>query len=351
MSAPTLTLSSLAAGYRGRDAGTEFVVGNIDARIEPGRLVCILGPNGSGKSTLLRTIAGFQAPLAGEILFEGRSIRELTVNERARFVSVVLTDRIDAGMLDGRELVSLGRYPYTSWMGGLSAEDLRVVDWALEAVGALELASRPVISLSDGERQKIMIARALAQQPRLVLLDEPTAFLDLPRKVEVMTLLGRLARETGCSVLLTTHELEIAQSLADRLWLIRPEVASRRSSLLAGSPEDLVLSGDFERIFSTAGVQFDRELGRFFFGRRPQRKVILRGSGLPRRWTEHALGRIGLQSMERDEPERARKETPVITVQNVQGGYLWTLTDAGTTQGFNSISDLIAALDDGGKLE
>ena len=219
-------------------------------------------------------------------------------------------------------------------------------DGAVDAVGALELAARTVMSLSDGERQKIMIARALAQEPRLVILDEPTAYLDLPRKIEIMTLLGNLARENGCSVLLSTHELEIAQTLADRLWLIRPTADPARSMLRSGSPEDLVLSGEFERIFQTGDVRFDRDLGRFLFGKRTDRQAIVRGSGLSRLWTERALGRVGIEALSSEEAGGSAHELPVITVQTLTGGYLWTLTSGGTTRGFSSISDLIGALDE-----
>lgn len=349
MSSATLELRGLVVGYRDRRSRTSFMLSETDAQIEPGRLVCVLGPNGSGKSTLLRTIAGFQTPLSGSVLFDGRPAGAFTENERARFVSVVLTERVDSGMLDARDLVSLGRYPYTGWAGGLTAEDRRVVEWALGAVGARELAARTVINLSDGERQKIMIARALAQEPRLIILDEPTAFLDLPRKVEVMSLLGNLARENGCAVLLSTHELEIAQALADRLWLIRPTIDPGRSTLRAGSPEDLVLSGEFERIFQGADVRFDRDLGRFLFGKHPDRAAIVKGSGLSRHWTERALRRVGIEAMEPAEIGRSSPQLPVITVQTLSGGYLWTLTHAGTTRGFSSISELIAALDEPAK--
>ncbi len=355
MSIPTLSLEALSVGYRSRSQRTGFTLGEINAGVDPGRLVCVLGPNGSGKSTLLRTIAGFLSPVGGEVLFEGRPVSQFSHNERARFVSVVLTEPIDAGMLSARDLVALGRYPYTAWFGRLTSGDHEAVEWALDAVGALELAARTVMSLSDGERQKIMIARALAQEPRLIVLDEPTAFLDLPRKVEVMKLLGGLAHETGCSVLLSTHELEIAQNLADQLWLIQPyrdRIASvlptsgaRRphvGSLSIGSPEDLALSGDFEHLFASNGITYDQLTGRFLFGGHPNRRALLRGTGMARRWTERALNRVGIEALEAGEdPDRS---LPLVTVQQVSSGYLWTLTAEGTTRGFDSIAALLEAL-------
>ncbi|HUX22590.1 MAG TPA: hypothetical protein VMW69_15240, partial [Spirochaetia bacterium] len=198
-------------------------------------------------------------------------------------------------------------------------------------------------------------ARALAQEPRLIVLDEPTAFLDLPRKVEVMKLLGRLVHEAGCSVLLSTHELEIAQNLADQLWLIHPpsvkpgEVPQNRAappsgSLAIGSPEDLALSGEFERLFASNGVEFDQMTGRFLFGEVPERKAVLRGTGIPRRWTERALNRIGIESVEPEGDEEIGRSLPIVTVQTLSGGYLWTLTHEGVTKGFDSIAALTAAL-------
>lgn len=365
MSVPTLSLDRLSVGYRTRSSRTSFELSGIDATVERGRMVCLLGPNGSGKSTLLRTVAGFQSPLAGEILFDGKPSARFTENERARFVSVVLTEHVDSGMLDARDLVSLGRYPYTAWSGGLSDSDRKVVDWALDVVDALDLAARTVMNLSDGERQKVMIARALAQEPRLIVLDEPTAFLDLPRKVEMMKLLGGLARETNCSVLLSTHEIEMARSLADRLWLIRAVDGSldgettgggsagryntagligEGGTLSVGSPEDLALSGEFERLFVSNGVHYDRRSGTFLFGKPPERKALLRGSGASRGWTERALNRVGIEVVGSGKGGSDR-DMPVVTVRTVGGGYLWTLTRSGATQGFTSIAELISVLD------
>ena len=158
--------------------------------------------------------------------------------------------------MTGYGLVSLGRHPYTGWTGTLSEQDQRTVQWALQAVRAQELADRLLVEMSDGERQKILIARALAQEPRVMLLDEPTAFLDLPRRVEVMDLLRRLAQENHQAILLSTHDLDLALRNADRLWLL-----SADGALYDGAPEDLILNGAFERVFSAEGVTFDSERG------------------------------------------------------------------------------------------
>ena len=168
----------------------------------------------------MRTLAGLQKPLAGEVFLEDRDLHGLTESERARLLGLVLTERVDVGNLSAYALVALGRYPYTGWDGSLSPADEEVVRWAIDAVGARDLAARSVGELSDGERQKVMIARALAQEPAVLLLDEPTAFLDLPRRVEIVQLLRRLVGDSDRAVLLSTHDLDLALRCADRLWLL-----------------------------------------------------------------------------------------------------------------------------------
>ena len=215
-----LAARGLAIGYAPRRRPRVEVAAGIDAELRRGELVCLLGPNGAGKSTLMRTLAGLQLPLAGAVDFDGGDLHRLAEDERARLLGLVLTERVAAGNLSAYALVSLGRYPYTGWDGRLSAADEEVVRWALGAVGAEDLAARSVDELSDGERQKVMVARALAQEPAVLLLDEPTAFLDLPRRVEIMQLLRQLAYDTGSAVLLSTHDLDLALRCADRLWLL-----------------------------------------------------------------------------------------------------------------------------------
>ena len=189
MSAPILHTENLTIGYDKRKEPAVVVAENIGVGLQPGELVCLLGPNGAGKSTLMRTLAGMQPALHGRIYLNQQELSTLTAKEMARHLSVVLTEPINAGMLTGWDLVSLGRHPYTNWAGKLTAVDETAVNQAIAAVGATALAQRHINTLSDGERQKIMIARALAQEPEVMLLDEPTAYLDLPRRVETMHIL------------------------------------------------------------------------------------------------------------------------------------------------------------------
>lgn len=288
MSEPLLETHDLAIGYQSRSTARRVVIASINLRLEAGELVCLLGPNGAGKSTLLRTLAGMQAPLQGRIQIMGADLRRLSPVDRARRLGVVLTDRAEVGALSVRALVALGRYPYTDWAGRLTAADERCIDQALAAVGATPLALRSFSQLSDGERQKVLIARALAQEPRLLLLDEPTAFLDLPRRVEIIGILRRLARDSGRAVLLSTHDLDLALRGADRLWLLPPGGPTR-----AGMPEELVLDGAFPAAFESAGVEFDPHAGGFKFRQPVSGHVDLSGNGLPALWTQRALEREG----------------------------------------------------------
>ena len=288
MSAAILQARGLCIGYAPRRRPRLEVAADLEVELFEGELVCLLGPNGAGKSTLVRTLAGLQKPLAGEVLLRGSDLHALTGGERARLLGLVLTERVDAGNLSAHALASLGRYPYTGWDGRLSPGDEEVVRWAIDAVGAGDLASRSVGELSDGERQKVMIARALAQEPAVLLLDEPTAFLDLPRRVEIVQLLRRLAGGRDRAVLLSTHDLDLALRCADRLWLLPPG-----GPLRTGAPEDLVLSGAFQRTFG--GVEFNPATGSFQLEQEPEAEVGLEGEGVAAIWTARALERAGFR--------------------------------------------------------
>lgn len=210
-----ITTNRLTVGYRGHR-----VVEDISLSLPCGRLVCLLGPNGAGKSTLLRTLCGFQPPIAGTVTISGSDITTMSAAEVARLVSVVLTDRPLTPSLTAAEMVGMGRAPYTGFWGRLSDDDRRLVLEAMTTVGIAPLATRRMGRLSDGERQKVMIAKALAQHTPVIVLDEPTAFLDYPSKVAVMKTLARLAHDEGKTILMSTHDLELAAQLGDELMEI-----------------------------------------------------------------------------------------------------------------------------------
>lgn len=281
--------SDLRIGYK--SGRSEIVVADqIDVALQSGELVCLMGPNGSGKSTLIKTLAGMHAPLGGEVTLFGQAMDALTIKQIARKLSTVLTDRITIGNLDVFTLVSFGRSPYTGWLGQLRDEDEEKVRWAIEATGLQPLARRDISTLSDGERQKVMIARALAQDTDLILLDEPTAHLDLPNRVEIIRLLRSLARETGKGILLSTHELDLALKAGDRAWLI-----NKNRQLFTGVPEDLVLNGTFEAVFQRESFDFDRATGSFKLHQTAGPTIVLSGNEVGKFWTRRALEREGMQ--------------------------------------------------------
>ncbi|MCI6861910.1 MAG: ABC transporter ATP-binding protein [Prevotella sp.] len=203
-------LQSLSIGY-----SHKVIAADINAQIKGGELTCLTGRNGTGKSTLMRTLAGFLKPLGGSALLDGHDVSRLSPAERSHLISVVLTDRVDVDGMRVKDLVSVGRQPYTGFFGKMSSDDEEVVNKAIADVGMTDFVGRQVNSLSDGERQKVMIAKALAQQTPVILLDEPTAFLDYPSKKEMFQMLSQLCHEQGKAVLVSTHDLDIALPIAD----------------------------------------------------------------------------------------------------------------------------------------
>jgi len=248
----TIVLHNLSIGYTTK--GNEKVVANqLQGAIHAGELTCLLGQNGIGKSTLLRTLSAFQPKLSGSVLLHGREIDSYTDKELSRMIGVVLTEKPDVQNMNVTELVSMGRSPYTGFWGTLTNEDRQIVDEAIHLVGIHSLRERMVHTLSDGERQKVMIAKALAQQTPVIYLDEPTAFLDFPSKVEIMQLLHRLAEKEEKTIFLSTHDVELALQIADCLWLMEPQ------GLSVGSPGELASQGVLSRFIEREGIVFDKD--------------------------------------------------------------------------------------------
>jgi iron complex transport system ATP-binding protein len=279
----------LAVGYKSRSS-QNLVLDKLNLSVRRGELVCFLGTNGTGKSTLLRTVSRLQPALAGTVEIEGVELRRLSQLELARRLGIVLTERPTVGALTARRIVELGRYPYWDWAGRMSTRDHEVVHWAIEAVGAEHLASRDIMSLSDGERQRFMIARALAQEPSILLLDEPTAFLDVPSRVELMGLLRRLAREQQLAIVASTHDLELALRMADTLWLV-----STGRKIYTGTPEDLILAGTVAEAFQAKSIRFHPEERAFRFISDARGRAIVEGVGLHARLAAAVLEREGYE--------------------------------------------------------
>ncbi len=255
-----LVLKDLVIGYNTR-AGQRRVTAPLSVKLPEGRLICLVGRNGVGKSTLLRSLSGLQPPLSGDVLLGGSSIASYSHKALARLVSVVTTRDVPVPSMTSWEVVALGRSPYTQFWGQLSPADKEIVDRSIDITGISPLASRRVGSLSDGERQKVMIAKAIAQETPVILLDEPTAFLDYPSKVSTLSLLSRLAREMGHTILVSTHDVEHALRLSDEVLLLQKEglykVLRRDALVLDHSADGLgqqVGDGDLLDLGTALGV-------------------------------------------------------------------------------------------------
>ncbi|GAF01503.1 putative siderophore transport system ATP-binding protein YusV [Saccharicrinis fermentans DSM 9555 = JCM 21142] len=282
-----LATENLAVGY---DKHGEPLHQNIQVSIKAGQFICLLGPNGAGKSTLIKTLSGFLKPLYGQVWYGQDKIETLSEAHRAKRVSVVLTDRLDVQNLTVFELVALGRTPYTGFFGKLMKKDVELVLHAIEEVGLNGYAQKPIDKMSDGERQKAMIAKALVQETPFIILDEPTAFLDLPAKIEIMQLLRRLSRNKNRGILLSTHDLEMALQIADKIWLL-----AQGRTLQEGIPEDLVLSNDFKCFFEREGIEFDNITGSFLYHNIQRKPISIVGTGVASTWVSRALYRIGFE--------------------------------------------------------
>ena len=292
---PILTTHNLSTGYRhGSSAST--VMSHINVELHRGCLTALLGQNGIGKSTLLRTIAGSQPPIEGDVMLHGRNISGISRREMSRLLSMVFTDRTMAGGLTVRELVSLGRQPHTGFLGRLSSHDRSVVQQAVESVGISHKINSFVAELSDGERQKVMIAKALAQETPLIILDEPTAFLDVASRIDTLQLLSRLAHTTGKAILLSTHDVSQTLLLADELWVV-----TGNRSLLCGTTEDVVLSGAMQQMFASEKVKFNMMKGDYEVAVPTRGSVkLLCPDPTLRYWLSNALSRNGIAIVPHD---------------------------------------------------
>ena len=284
---PLLQLKTLSIGYVDRRPH-KVVHESINLSLQRGELTCLLGMNGAGKSTLLKTLGGFQPALSGEILLEGKELHDYSRKELAQKLGVVLTDRVASGNLTVYELVSFGRHVYTSFFGRLSTEDHKAVRDALDCMGIGNFGNRNLLELSDGERQKVMIAKAIAQETELILLDEPTAFLDLSSRVEIMLLLRKLTSEQGKTVLLSTHDLDLAIQLSDKIWLM-----AKHRQIESGIPEDLAISGTLNSFFDKENLSFDLSNGAFKINIEEEKPIYLEADDATYIWMKKALNRKG----------------------------------------------------------
>lgn len=252
----SVLLNELSIGYRHRGE-TKVVARHLTGCLCAGELTCLIGPNGVGKSTLLRTLSGFLRPLQGEVLLGTGSrpvpLSSLTRGELSRQMSIVLTAKPETSGLTVSDLVGMGRSPYTGFWGRLSQADRALVAEAMRQVGISHLSDRRISTLSDGERQKTMIAKALAQSTPILFLDEPTAFLDYPSKAEMLQLLRSLAHNLGKTIFLSTHDIEMALQLSDRLWLMQS------GRFETGTPHELAARDSLSLFIEHNGIHLDKD--------------------------------------------------------------------------------------------
>ncbi len=247
-----LSTQHLDIGY-----GEHLVQQDLNLQVERGNMICMLGKNGCGKSTLLRTLAGLQNPLGGDVYIADNNINSLNRHQRATLLSLVLTERLSMDNTTVHDVVAMGRYPYSSFLGGLTEKDKKQIADALSAVGIAEKNDCPFNCMSDGEKQRVLIAKALAQQTPIILLDEPTAHLDLNNRIRILLLLRKLVHDTQRSVIISTHELDLALQMADIIWLMAPQ-----NGIETGTPDALIRSGAFQNAFQDDNFNFINSNGR-----------------------------------------------------------------------------------------
>ena len=251
-----LSTHNLSIGY-GSKKDSKTIASNINLSLEKGELVCLVGKNGIGKSTLLRTLSKMQPRLNGKINLAGKNLNEYSRNELAKIISLVLTEKIPSSNLTVYELIALGRQPYTNWIGKLLPEDLNQISEAIEQSHLTELMHERCDKLSDGQLQRALICRALAQNTGLIILDEPTAHLDVQHKIETFKLLKKIAHELNRAILISTHEIQLATQIADELWLMTEQ------EIINGSPDELIESDKINLLFDSGTIHFDKESRQF----------------------------------------------------------------------------------------
>lgn len=319
-----LTTENLSIGYAKKPA----LRTNINLDLREGTLVCLMGPNGSGKSTLIRTLSGLHKPVEGRVLIENKNISTISAADMAHLLSLVLTDPLNAGQMIARELIEMGRYPYNNWHGRLSEKDEQLINEAIKSTQIEGFVNQKVNTLSDGQLQKVLIAKALVQDTPILILDEPTAHLDLNNRVSIVNLLKELARTYRKSIVMATHELDLALQTADLIWLM-----GNTGPLHEGIPEDLVLNGRIDEVFELKG--FDLKTG-VLEKASTGKTVQLSGEGYLYLWTKNALERNGFELTDDAELK--------VTVEN-KNQIEWVLTKESEQVWFNSLYDLLNAID------
>ncbi len=328
MKAASIQTQNLSIGF-GKGSEENCLQSGLNLTFQSGELIGVIGPNGIGKSTLLRTLSGLQAPLNGTILINNKHIQHYPKRALAQTIAFVSTEWINISHLRVFDLVALARFPYSNWLGQLNRTDRLLVSESLELTGVLNLQDRLFDTLSDGEKQRVLVARSLAQETPVLIMDEPAAFLDIAHKFELIRSLHTLSREKNKLILISIHDIDVAIQEADKILLLH------RKGLSEGSPEDLILNGNLPNIFGEALLQFDIDCGSFYLPRTPNTILPLKGEGIRWVWTEKALVKAGFRCV----PASTQDDTFVAVETDS-----WVLHQKAKNSVFNSLGELIKSL-------
>lgn len=324
-----LSLDSILTGYR-RGKTERVLLPALSADAGRGELIALVGKNGIGKSTMLRTIAGLQPCLGGHVSLMNKDLSSYNRKELAMLTGYISTEPVRIANMKVWDLVALGRFPFTNWIGRLDQDDITAVSNAIGLTSMEHLASKNITELSDGERQKAMIARLLAQDTGIMIMDEPTAFLDIESRFEIIHLLHRLASENKKTIIYSTHDIQTAISESDKMWIIDND------GLTQGAPEDLILNGAAGRLLSSASISFNSDDGTFRFITGHRGDIYIKGEGAYRFWTAKALQRSGFRAVD------SITDPYIITPVSENGK--WILDGSKTSASFGSLYDLMAML-------
>jgi len=326
-------INDLEIGYNLKKNQKNILFKNINLSANSGELIALIGKNGIGKSTLLRNIAGLQEPFYGDIFYNKKSIKKYKRSEFACLVSFVSTEIINVANLKVFDLVALGRFPHTNWMGKLQTQDIVHSNNAIEMVGMTSFLNKNVNEISDGERQRVMVARTLAQDTQVIVLDEPTAFLDLPNKYEIVHLLNTLSKEEKKTIIFSTHDLNIAIQEADKIWLMLDD------KIIEGAPEDLILNENFNKLFENSNLNFDKLKGDFRMHKKHVDKIGLIGDGIYFTWTKKSLERLNFIVTKGNE-----EVNQYVKIEKGNNFCTWSLIKEENKMSFNSIYELSSHL-------